>query len=158
MRGVRMLQSTVRIPASVRTVSNAVVKFEPQSRIMNLTRCAARRGPSPGCELAGRSILQCDSENADAPGGVLYHRQDIGLGAVEQAGGEEVARQDRLGLGTQEPRPGRSGSAWRRVDSGLLRISHTVEAAIFTPRPADSPGSAGIPIRGSRGPAGGPGS
>jgi hypothetical protein len=25
-----------------------------------------------------------------------------GLGAVEQVGGEEVARQDRLGLGTQE--------------------------------------------------------
>ena len=40
MRGVRTLHSTVRIPASARTASNAEVKFEPWSRIMNLTRCA----------------------------------------------------------------------------------------------------------------------
>ena len=36
--------------------------------------------------LLGRPFsgwVQCDSEDADAPGGVLYHRQDIGLGAVE---------------------------------------------------------------------------
>src|SRR5258706_6959512 len=83
--------------------------------------------------------MQCDSEDSDAPGGVLYHRQDIGLGAVEQVGGKEVARQDRLSLGTQEPRPGRSGSVWRRVDSGLLQNFHTVEAAFFTPRPSSSP-------------------
>jgi hypothetical protein len=38
MRGVWMLQSTVRIPASVGTASNAAVKFEPRSRIMNLLR------------------------------------------------------------------------------------------------------------------------
>jgi hypothetical protein len=64
--------------------------------------------------------VQRDSENADAPGGVLYDGQDMGLGAVEQVGGEEVARQDRFGLGSQELRPGRHGSARRRVDSGLL--------------------------------------
>ena len=40
MRGVRTLQSTVRIPASARTALNAAVKFEPRSRVMNLTRCA----------------------------------------------------------------------------------------------------------------------
>ena len=46
MRGVRMLQSTVRIPASARTASNAAVKFEPRSRIMNLIWCALlARGP-----------------------------------------------------------------------------------------------------------------
>jgi hypothetical protein len=38
----------------------------------------------------------------DAPGGVLDHGQDIGLGAIEQASREEVAGQDRLGLGAQE--------------------------------------------------------
>jgi hypothetical protein len=43
--------------------------------------------------------MQGDSEDADAPGGVLYHGQDIGLGAVEQVDGEEVARQDRFSLG-----------------------------------------------------------
>jgi hypothetical protein len=43
-----------------------------------------------------------DPEDADTPAGVLYHSQDVGLGAVEQVGREEVARQDRLGLGAQE--------------------------------------------------------
>jgi hypothetical protein len=43
-----------------------------------------------------------DAEHADAPGGVLDYGQDMGLGAVEHVGGEEVAGQDRLGLGAQE--------------------------------------------------------
>jgi len=51
--------------------------------------------------------MQGDSEDADVPGCVLYHGQDVGLSAVEQLGGEEVARQDRLGLGAQELRPAR---------------------------------------------------
>jgi hypothetical protein len=46
--------------------------------------------------------MRSDSENPDAPAGVLDHGQDIGLGAIEQFGREEVARQDRLGLGAQE--------------------------------------------------------
>jgi hypothetical protein len=40
MRGVWMLQSTVRMSASARTASNTAVKFDPRSRIMNLARCA----------------------------------------------------------------------------------------------------------------------
>jgi len=55
--------------------------------------------------LLGRPFsggMQGNSEDADAPGGVLDHRQDIGLNAVEQVSGKEVARQDRLSLGTQE--------------------------------------------------------
>jgi hypothetical protein len=43
-----------------------------------------------------------DSEDADAPGGVLDHGEDAGLGAVEQVGREEIARQDRVCLGAQE--------------------------------------------------------
>ena len=39
MRGVRTLQSTVRIRHRRGPRSNAAVKFEPRSRIMNLTRC-----------------------------------------------------------------------------------------------------------------------
>jgi hypothetical protein len=46
--------------------------------------------------------MQGDAEDADAPGRVLDYGQDIGLGAVEQVDGEEVARQDDLGLGAQE--------------------------------------------------------
>jgi hypothetical protein len=46
--------------------------------------------------------VQRDSEDADAPCRVLDYGQDVGLGAVEQVGCEEVARQDGLGLGAQE--------------------------------------------------------
>jgi hypothetical protein len=63
MRGVWMLHRTVRMPASARTVSNAAVKFDPRSRIMNLTRSACsprsvRRLPPrptgrvPRCQVA----------------------------------------------------------------------------------------------------------
>ena len=46
--------------------------------------------------------MEGDAEDADAPGRVLDYGQDVGLGAVEQVDGEEVARQDGLGLGAQE--------------------------------------------------------
>ena len=46
--------------------------------------------------------MEGDAEDPDAPGRVLDYRQDIGLGAVGQVEREEVARQDRLGLGAQE--------------------------------------------------------
>ncbi len=52
-------------------------------------------GPLPGG-------MQGDPEDADAPGRVLDYGLDMGLGAVGQVGREEVARQDRLGLGPQE--------------------------------------------------------
>jgi hypothetical protein len=143
MRGVRTLRSTVRIPAPARTASNAAVKFEPRSRIMNLTpvRLLAEvhdqvagllSGPFPGG-------MRSDSENPDAPAGVLDHGQDIGLGAIEQVRREEVARQDRLGLGAQEQRPGRTGPPRRRIDPASFRISDTVDAATRTPSPASSP-------------------
>jgi hypothetical protein len=50
-----------------------------------------------GSPCAGR--MQGNSEDADAPAGVLDHGQDISLGTVEQVDREEVACQDRLGLG-----------------------------------------------------------
>jgi hypothetical protein len=53
--------------------------------------------------------MQRDPEDADPPGRVLDHGQDVGPGAVEQIGCEEVAGQDRVGLGAQELRPGRAG-------------------------------------------------
>jgi len=56
--------------------------------------------------------MHSDSEDADALGGVLYHGQDAGLGAVEQVGGSIPA---------------------------FFRISQTAGAATFTPRPASSP-------------------
>src|ERR1039457_2095868 len=65
--------------------------------------------------------MQGDSEDADAPAGVLDHGQDISLGAIEQVGREEVARQDRLGLGSQELRPAWPGPPRRRADPGLVQ-------------------------------------
>jgi hypothetical protein len=55
--------------------------------------------------------MQGDSEDADPPGRVLDHGQDMGLGAAGQVGREEVACQDRLGLRMQELRPGRTCGA-----------------------------------------------
>jgi hypothetical protein len=52
-------------------------------------------GPFPGG-------MEGDTEDADAPGRVLDNGPDVGLGAVEQVDREEVAGQDRLGLGAQE--------------------------------------------------------
>ena len=60
--------------------------------------------------------MQGDAEDADAPGRVLYYGQDVGLGAVEQVGAEEVAGQDRLGLGAQELRPGSTRSVVEERD------------------------------------------
>ena len=69
--------------------------------------------------------MQGDPEDADAPGRVLDHGQDIGLGAVEQVDREEVAGQDRLGLGAQELRPGRPGPPPGGVDAaGLEDLPH----------------------------------
>jgi hypothetical protein len=91
----------------------------------DLTRCAwSSRSMTKVAGLLGGpfpSGMQGDSEDSDAPGGVVYHGQDVGLSAVEQVGGEEVAGQDHLGLGAQELRPGRPGSARRGVDSGVLQ-------------------------------------
>ena len=71
------MQSTVRTPASARTASNAAVKFEPRSRIMNLTRCACppRSRPLPlALDLAGmsRSLpIPETAETVPVPGGRL---------------------------------------------------------------------------------------
>ena len=52
-------------------------------------------GPVPGG-------MQRDAEIPDTPAGVLDHGQDVGLRAAGQVDDEEVAGQDRLGLGAQE--------------------------------------------------------
>src|ERR1017187_8520390 len=86
-----------------------------------------------------------DAEDADAPAAVLDHGQDVSLGAAGQAGGEEVARQDRLGLGAQELRPGFPGPARRGLDPGIFhglpwRRCRCFAAAVFQ-LPVDSCGT-----------------
>jgi hypothetical protein len=51
------------------------------------------------------------SEDPDAAGAVLDDGKDVDLRAVEQAGGEEVQRQDLLRLGPKELRPARAAPA-----------------------------------------------
>jgi len=48
-------------------------------------------GPVPGG-------MQRDSQDADAPAGVLDHGQDVSLGPIEQVRCEEITCQDRLGF------------------------------------------------------------
>ena len=48
---------------------------------------------------------------------MLDYSQDVSLGAVEQVDGEEVAGQDRLGLGAQKLRLGRPGLPPTGVDA-----------------------------------------
>jgi hypothetical protein len=105
MRGVWTLQSTVRIPASARTASNAAVKLSHVADheldpVRLLAEVHDQVAGMLGTPFPGR--MRGYSEDADAPAGVLDHGQDVGLGAAQQAGGEEVTRQDRLGLGAQE--------------------------------------------------------
>ena len=124
MRGVRTLQSTVRMPASAdRVERGGVVRAAVPDHELDPVRLLAEvhdqvagllGSPVPGW-------MQGDSEDADAPGGVLDHGQDISLGAVEQVGREEVTGQDRFGLGAQELRPGRTCPPRRGVDPGLLQ-------------------------------------
>ena len=68
-------------------------------------------GPRPGG-------MHCDAEDADAPSGVLDHGQDLSLGAVQQVGGEEIARQDRLGL-----------RAWRAFGITASRVACSARSA-----------------------------
>jgi hypothetical protein len=84
MRGAWRLQSTVRIPASVRTASNAAVQFDTiADHELDLTCLLAEvheevagllGGPFPG------GIQGDPTGDADVPGGVLDHGQDISLG------------------------------------------------------------------------------
>jgi hypothetical protein len=79
-------------------------------------------------------------------GAVLDGGQDVDRRAVEQAGGEEVQRHDRLRLGPQELRPARAIPAWSPVDPGVLedladrgRRHRDAESREFAVDPAVSP-------------------
>src|ERR1035438_2647226 len=71
------------------------------------------------------------SENLDPAATVLDDGQDVHLGAVEQVGGEEVQRQDRLCLGSQESGPARAVAAGRGADAGVLEDLVPLENTIW---------------------------
>jgi hypothetical protein len=78
------------------------------------------------------------SQNADPAAAVLDDGQ-AHLGAVEQVGGEEARRQDRLCLRSQEPGPARAIAAGRRADAGVFEDLPAVDGATVMPGTASSP-------------------
>jgi hypothetical protein len=69
------------------------------------------------------------AQDPDPAGSVLDRGQHVGLRTVQQAGGLQVQRQDRLGLGAQELRPARAGAPGR------------CHASSRSPRPSKAPRS-----------------
>lgn len=105
------------------------------------------------------------AEDPDPAGGVLDDREDVLTLPVRGDRFEEVAREDRLGLGAQERGPGGGAALGCGVDACVLEelpdgggcdaqaedSEFTVDAAV-APGPG-SPAPAGSPGRGSSGPS-----
>jgi hypothetical protein len=79
-----------------------------------------------------------DSEDADAPGGVLDYGQDMAW-VPSSRSAVRKPRQDRVGLRAQELRPRWPGPLQRGADAGILQNLPRCRRAMFTPRPASSP-------------------
>jgi hypothetical protein len=78
-------------------------------------------------------------KDPDPAGAMLDRGQDAGLGPVEQAGGEEVQRQDPLARDRRnsgQPGPSRRGAG---SIPALLRTCQAVDGATIMPGPASSP-------------------
>jgi hypothetical protein len=80
-----------------------------------------------------------DAENADGPGGVLNHGQDVGLGAAGQAGREKshakiASARERGSCDHVDPDRRCAGSI-----PAFSGIFHTAGGACFTPGLASSP-------------------
>jgi hypothetical protein len=88
--------------------------------------------------------MRRDAEAPDAPRRVIYHGQDVGLGAVEQVNREEVAREDGVGLGAEELLPGRADPAPGGIMPLTLRIAQTACAAICPITPVSVPRPCGL--------------
>ena len=87
------------------------------------------------------------SENPDPAAAVLDDGQDVHLGGIEQVGGEQVQRQERLCLGSQELVPARPSRRGAGSMPASLRICQTVDGATVTPSAASSPWTAAVTPR-----------
>lgn len=68
----------------------------------------------------GRGRMRGGAQDPYSSGGVLDGREDVDARAGERDDLEEVGREDGVGLGAQERRPGGGGAFWRWVDAGLF--------------------------------------
>jgi hypothetical protein len=71
-----------------------------------------------------------DAEDVHPAAGVLDDEQRVEPVRGDRVEVEQVAGGDRVGVRSEELRPGRSGPSWRGVDSAVFRIFQTVEAPI----------------------------
>jgi hypothetical protein len=117
----------VRSPVADHELHPVCLSAEVHKQVAGLLR-----GPFPG-------RVQGDAEDADAPGRVLHHGQDVGLGAAGQVDAEKS--QARIASAWERRNCGQVGPIRRGAGSIplVLRISHTVDAATVTPSPASSP-------------------
>ena len=144
IRDVATLQSTVLVPAPARTASNAELKSGPRSRIMNLARCAC----SPRSMSRWRA---CWAVHVPVGCWVMPRMRMLRAACPITV---RTWAWVPSGRSTLKKSQARTASAWERrncdqvgpVRRGagsmplVLRIiSHTVDAATLTPRPASSP-------------------
>src|SRR5215213_5048818 len=121
-RGARAGVLMIRASMAVKTASNAAVNLASRSRMRN-----RKRRPASSRSMA--RLRACWVSQAPVgwavtprmctpPGGVLDDEERVQTAQGEGVEVEQVACEDRVRLGPQELRPGRSGSPRRRVDAG----------------------------------------
>ena len=80
-----------------------------------------------------------DPGDVHAAAAVLDHHEDVEAAQEDGVDVGEVDGEDRVGLRGQELSPGRPGPSGSRIESRVLKIFQTVEAATGWPSPISSP-------------------
>ena len=109
-------------------------ELEPVGLVFEIHQCIAGHQHRPQSGGVGGS-----AQDPDPPAGVLNVRQDVGGGAIKQVYGEEVAGQDRFGLGLEKLGPGRPFRCGAGSMPAFFRIAHTMDGATLMPSRANSP-------------------
>jgi hypothetical protein len=122
-RGARTGVLMMRMSVAVKTASNAVLNLASRSRM----RTRNRRPASYMSRLrgllgqAGAGGMRGDTQDVHPAGGVLDDEERIQPAQGDRVEVEEVAGEDRVGLGPQELGPGWSGPSGRGVDAGVVQ-------------------------------------
>jgi hypothetical protein len=121
LRGIRTSLSTTLIPASARIMSNNAGYLPSRSRMRNRAAgvVEVHDGVARCLGDPRRGRVRGGAEDAHPSGGVLDDREDVHPLPDQRHSFEEVGSQDRVGLGSQERRPGRVAPLGCRVNSGF---------------------------------------
>jgi len=117
----------ILVSMAVKTVSKAAVNLLSRSRRRN-RRClwASSRSMSrlrASWVKPGSGRMSGDAEDVDAAGGVLDDEERVEPVQGNRVEVEPVAGQDRLGLRSEELRPGRTGASRCGIDAGRAEDS-----------------------------------